>query len=207
MIPEDVRAVRVSKPRALEVLLLRALDGHGFATLGTLAATWRLRNCRRQIEGALSRLEQRDEIQSCELRQPGQSPIVGWIRPRDLELSDRLKRVRPRGDLGVCLSPFDPLLWDRDRVRLLFDFDQVLEVYKPAARRKYGCFCLPVLAGERLVARFDFKADRKQGLLNVISIRFEGTGSRKAANAADEQAARSALQRFGEAVCLQPVGW
>jgi uncharacterized protein YcaQ len=207
VIPKTVRTKRLSKSNAFEVLLLKALDGHGFASVATLASTWRLRNCRTQIQAALRRLEHRNEVQACQLQVPGKRAIDGWIRPRDLELSERLRKVRPRGDRGVCLSPFDPVLWDRDRVRLLFDFDQVLEIYKPASIRKYGYFCLPVLAGERLIARFDFKAERKQGLLKVLSVRFEDSGSRKPTRAIDEQAARSALQRFGKAVGLEPVGW
>jgi uncharacterized protein YcaQ len=57
--------------------------------------------------------------------------------------------VRPRADQGVLLSPFDPVLRDRRRIRQLFAFDQVLEIFKPAPKRKYGYYCLPVLAGDK----------------------------------------------------------
>ena len=115
--------------------------------------------------------------------------------------------VRPRGDRGVILSPFDPVLWDRARVRRLFDFDQVLEIFKPASKRVYGYYCMPVIAGERLVARFDFKADRKRGVLRVLSCRFEGTGNARPATADDGEAARTALTRFAEALQLKPTNW
>lgn len=206
VLPDALRGSRLSKPRALEILLLKALDGHGFATTASLAATWRLRNCRPEMRAALGRLVERGEAQPCELRLPGKRSEVGWIRPRDLELSVRLRRVRPRPDRGVCLSPFDPLLWDRKRVRQLFDFDQVLEIFKPAASRQYGYYCLPVLAGERLVARVDLQAHRKRGWLRVLSIRFEGSGSPHPPSAVDERAVHSALRRLGEAVGLQPIG-
>ena len=82
-------------------------------------------------------------------------------------------RVRPGKKQGVLLSPFDPVLWDRKRVAQLFGFDQVLEIFKPGPQRKYGYFCLPVLAGERLVGRVDLKAQRKSGRLIVLSRHFE----------------------------------
>ena len=125
----------------------------------------------------------------------------------DLELADRLERVRPRRDLGVLLSPFDPVLWDRPRVKRLFDFEQMLEIFKPASKRIYGYYCLPVLAGERLAARFDFKADRKKGILRVLSCRFEDSGNSGARSATDREAARSALARYAHAVGLEPKGW
>ena len=115
--------------------------------------------------------------------------------------------VRPRRDRGVLLSPFDPLLWDRARVRRLFGFDQVLEIFKPAVRRTYGYYCLPVLSGERLVARFDLKADRKRRVLRVLSCRFEGTGSSRPSAVEDGKAAQSALDRYADALELKPTGW
>ncbi len=119
------------------------------------------------------------------------------MRPADLDLAARLETVRPRPDQGVLLSPFDPLLWDRARVARLFGFDQVLEIFKPASQRRYGYYCLPVLAGERLVARYDLKADRKRGRLEVLSCRMEA-GDR----AVDQAAARHALERYATALGL-----
>ena len=207
VIPEDMRRRGLSARAGLEVLLLKALEGHGWATTGTLASTWRLRNRKEELAAALDRLAARGAIIACSLENPGGRATPGWIRPEDRELAARLESVRPVKDRGVLLSPFDPVLWDRARVQRLFDFEQILEIFKPAPRRVYGYYCLPVLAGERLVARFDLKAERKRGSLRVLSCRFEGTGTTQPASAADGEAARSALHRYAETLELRPTGW
>ncbi len=207
VIPQKLRRRPLPKRDGLETLLLKALDGHGWATTGTIASTWRLGNRRKEIEAALRRLIDQKKIVPCALENSNGRPTPGWIRPEDRALAARLKGVRPRGDRGVLLSPFDPVLWDRTRVKRLFDFDQVLEVFKPAPKRIYGYYCLPVLAGERLVARFDLKAQRKRGTLSILSCRFEGTDNARPATSEDLAAARSALARYAEALELKPTGW
>ncbi len=199
VIPERWRREETPYPEALEVLLLRALAGHGWAATGTLTATWRLRNRRLEVAAALDRLVEAGEVVPCALDSGG-GRHKGWARPSDLELAARLRRVRPRRDRGVLLSPFDPVLWDRKRVQQLFGFDQVLEIFKPAAQRVYGYYCLPVLAGDRLVARVDLKADRKARVLRVLALHHEA-GS----DGASRRAVRSAIDRYAEAVGLDPV--
>ncbi|MCP4653978.1 MAG: winged helix-turn-helix domain-containing protein [bacterium] len=205
VIPEHLRRHPVSRPEALRLLLLRALAGHGWASTGTLTATWRLRNLRQEIATALQELTEAGRVIPCAVVDPEGKPIRGWVRTEDLELAARLRRVRPRRDLGVLLSPFDPILWDRARVGRLFGFDQVLEIFKPAAQRRYGYYCMPVLAGERLVARLDLKAERKAGLLRVVSCRLEETEGPAAAAAEDQEAVRTALDRYAMAVGLEPA--
>jgi uncharacterized protein YcaQ len=207
VIPENWRQFDVPEPEALERLLLMALRSQGWATTGTIAQTWRLRNRREDILAALGRLVDRGEIVPCTLVRDHGKKSPGWIRPEDLELAARLRRARPRLEQGVLLSPFDPLLWDRRRVQQLFAFDQVLEVFKPASRRFYGYYCLPLLAGDRLVARFDLKAEMKAGKLHVLSGRFESADGQHAAPAADREAARSALERYSGALGLKVEGW
>lgn len=206
VIPRHWRANEMNKADALEHLLMRALRGHGWAATGTLAQTWRLRNARRDLDAALHRLSARKAILPCALEGAGGRKISGWIRPSDLSLAARLARVRPRQGRGVLLSPFDPVLWDRRRVGLLFGFDQVLEIFKPAARRVYGYYCLPVLAGEYLVARVDLKADRKRGMLRVLSTQFEAERNKSRIPAVDREAVRTAVIRYAEALALEVSG-
>jgi hypothetical protein len=196
VIPDRWRGDGVPEPEAIERLLLRALAGHGWAATGTLAQTFRLSS--RQASEGIERLSDRAQIVACSVVSEDGGRHRGWIRPQDLELAGRLERVRPREDRGVLLSPFDPLLWDRRRVHTLFGFHQVLEIFKPAEKRIYGYYCLPVLAGEHLVARADLKTDRKSGHLEVLSLRLEDDE-----NPRHREAARTALDRFAEALSLR----
>jgi uncharacterized protein YcaQ len=70
----------------------------------------------------------------------------------------------------ALLSPFDRLIHDRVRAEELFDFEYALEMYKPAPKRRWGYFALPILYGDRLVGKLDAIADRKAGALRVNAI-------------------------------------
>jgi uncharacterized protein YcaQ len=203
VIPDELRRQPLPTAEGLEALLLTALDGHGWATTGTLAATWRLKNRKTELVATLRRLEEKGAVLACALEGREGSPTMGWIRPEHREQAALVERARPRADAGVLLSPFDPLLWDRARVARLFGFDALLEIFKPAPQRVYGYYCLPVLAGEHLVARVDLKADRKKAALRVVSAHYENATGEVARR--DRQAARIAVARYAGALGLRPA--
>jgi uncharacterized protein len=78
----------------------------------------------------------------------------------------------------ALLSPFDRLIHDRGRTEELFDFEYTLEMYKPAAKRRWGYFALPILHGDRLVGKLDATADRKARVLRVNAIHEDVTFTR-----------------------------
>jgi len=99
----------------------------------------------------------------------------------------------------ALLSPFDRLVHDRVRAEELFDFEYTLEMYKPAANRRWGYFALPILHGDRLVGKVDATADRKAGVLRVNAIhedvKFTRAITKGVQAELDELAAWLALER------------
>ena len=87
----------------------------------------------------------------------------------------------------ALLSPLDRLVFDRKRMTELFEFDYQLEMYKPAAKRRWGYWALPILAGDRLVGKLDAAADRTSGVLRVNAIHEDVPFSRTSAAALHSQ--------------------
>jgi uncharacterized protein YcaQ len=94
---------------------------------------------------------------------------------------------QPFSGRAALLSPFDRLLHDRKRMVDLFEFDYILEMYKPAAARRWGYFALPVLYGDRLVGKLDATADRRAGVLCVNALHWDVQPGKAMAAAVDRE--------------------
>ena len=96
-----------------------------------------------------------------------------YVHPDNAGLAEAAVSGELRPSLTTLLSPFDPVVWDRARTLELFGFDYKIEVYTPAARRRYGYYSLPILHRGALVGRLDAKAHRKEGLFEVRALHLE----------------------------------
>lgn len=148
VVPDHIRSQPTpTKAEAQRDMLLLSARAHGVGTAADLADYFRL-----------SMLDARPLL--AELVESGAlEPVTveGWELPAYLDPEAR----RPRSiDAATVLSPFDPVVWFRDRAERLWDFRYRIEIYVPEAKREFGYYVLPFLLGENLVARVDLKADR-----------------------------------------------
>ena len=142
---------------------------------------WRKPAILRLIEARL----RRKELVTVDVE--GAGKLQHWARPQSLD-------VVPEGpgELVHILSPFDPLIIQRKRLHLFFDYEHRFEAYVPREKRVFGYFALPVLIGEAIVAAIDLKADRERQVLQMQKWTWLSNGSRSRRKKQIEEA----LHRF-----------
>jgi uncharacterized protein len=141
--------------------------------LGVTVARWvpdYFRTPKKGVAGLLDKLEEDGALLPAR--------IEGWdepayVHPDNAGLAEAVLSGGLRPSLTTLLSPFDPVVWDRARASELFGFEYRIEVYTPAARRRYGYYSLPILHRGELVGRLDAKAHRKKGTFEVKALHLE----------------------------------
>jgi uncharacterized protein YcaQ len=202
VIPADVLAAPVPREDAVRELVRRAAASYGVATASDLADYWRISN-RPAVLAAVQDLTDSGELHPVTVEgwTIGGRPAKAWLH-RDARLPRRV-------DATALLTPFDPVVWFRDRAQRLFDFEYRIEIYTPAARRRFGYYSLPVLVGDDIVGRIDLKADRASSRLLVQSAWWEhGRPADASVRVAEELRAAArwqsletiSISRWGDAV-------
>ncbi|HEX4444743.1 MAG TPA: crosslink repair DNA glycosylase YcaQ family protein [Galbitalea sp.] len=160
-IPAQLRNEEIDRDSAFRTLLLTAAEAHGIGTVGDLADYFRLPKTPAAAilrdlaaEGALIPV-------AVDGWTRGGRPLIAYLHPE--------ARIPRRIDTTALLSPFDPVVWERDRALRMYDFHYRIEIYTPAPKRIYGYYTLPVLVDDRIVARIDLKSDRRARVLRVQS--------------------------------------
>ncbi|QEO09565.1 winged helix-turn-helix domain-containing protein [Protaetiibacter larvae] len=151
-----VHTREVPRAEAVHALMERSARAHGIGTLSDLADYYRLKTV--DAKPALQRLVDEGVVHEV--------TVPGWRKPAYLHRDARIPR---RIEAAALLSPFDPVVWERERALRMFGFHYRIEIYTPAPKRRYGYYTLPVLVDEALVGRIDLKNDRQRGVLRVQS--------------------------------------
>lgn len=166
VLPASALETTVPRAEAIAELVRRAAVAYGVATASDLADYWRIRD-RPAVMTAIHDLVDAGELFPVQ--------VEGWAiagRPAKAWLHRDAARPR-RVDASALLTPFDPVVWFRDRAERLFNFDYRIEIYTPAPQRRFGYYSLPVLVGDDVVGRLDLKADRAASALRVQSAWWE----------------------------------
>ena len=161
VISADLLEVEIDKHDAVRQLLIAAAAAHGVGTVRDLADYFRLPQT--YATAILAELVDEDALLPVTVAgwDRGGRPLKAYLHP-DARIPRRIETV-------ALLSPFDPVVWERDRALRIFDFHYRIEIYTPAPKRIYGYYTLPVLVDDHIVGRIDLKSDRQNRVLRVQS--------------------------------------
>lgn len=198
VIPAELLNQVPSDDDQIDWLCQAALDRMAFGSEGDIQRFW----------AAVSNAEAKHwvaqnsaKLVPIEIETADRNTIAAWA-PGDIEM--RLKQIEAPTSRLRILNPFDPVARDRTRLKRLFGFDYTVEMFVPAAKRRWGYYVYPLLEGDRFVGRLEVKADRKAGTLRVLKLWKEPKIKWTPARAAKLDAELARMLRF---VGLEQLIW
>ena len=156
VLPAEIIAAEVPRADAVHRLMARSAAAHGIGTLSDFADYYRIKQF--DAKPALQRLVDEGVVREV--------AVAGWTKKAYLHRDATVPR---RIETAALLSPFDPVVWERERALRVFGFHYRIEIYTPAPKRIFGYYSLPVLVDDALVGRIDLKNDRQAKVLRVQS--------------------------------------
>jgi uncharacterized protein YcaQ len=163
VLPEWVNQTPPTEEARLRYFTLRAVGAMGIVFKPRTIALYFSFNSQTRAVGALAQ-KLLDEGALAAVEVEGLAD-TGLVLTEDLPLLERIAAAEAAPDRTTLLSPFDNLVWDRELLQSLWAFDYSLEAYTPAAKRRWGYFCLPILRRGTLIGRLDPKMDRQTGVM------------------------------------------
>lgn len=161
IVPAEILATKTPSPDdAISELIVASVRSLGVGTAEDIADYYRLpiRDIRRLLP---------DVVESGRI---SSIAVEGWEKPAFVDPAAKTPR---KIEGATVLSPFDPIVWKRDRAERIWGFDYRIEIYVPEAKRRWGYYVLPVLVDGHLVARLDVKTDRQAGVLRIKAAHVE----------------------------------
>jgi uncharacterized protein YcaQ len=146
---------------AMKILIEKAAIAHGIGTVGDLGDYYRIKKT--PAAAVIAELVDEGRLLPVTVEgwQQGAKPLPAFIHPD--------ARIPRSIDATALLSPFDPVVWERERALRMFGFHYRIEIYTPAPKRIFGYYTLPLLVDDRIVGRIDLKSDRQNRMLRVQS--------------------------------------
>lgn len=178
----SARPKAATEQQVVDYLLTRALRSQGLVSLDSICHLDAQRKA--QVHAAIETRIRCGELTPVTIA--GAEKVEHWCEPQALDAIPPLDRERVH-----LLSPFDPLIIQRKRLKLFFDYEHRFEAYIPKERRVMGYFALPVLVGDKIVAAIDLKADREKQDLRIQQWTWIGRSAKRHKSRIETE-----LQRF-----------
>lgn len=198
VIPGDLLGDERADEDQIHWLCKGALDRLGFGSEGEIQRFWEAASSG-EVKGWVR--QHRTKLVEVEVETASRNWLPALALP---DIDARMATVpAPTSRLRI-LNPFDPVVRDRTRLARLFGFDYRIEIFVPAAKRKWGYYVLPLLEGDRFVGRLEARADRKSGSLTVKNL-WPEPGVRWSQQR--QRKLDAELERLGRLIGIRDVTW